>query len=965
MKLKSIFKCLTITAILSQIAVSPVTSYAESSNEKKADNQTNTEEKSNIQGLLGYHFKDAQFHELASIKIGVQSNKLIDKTKVMKNNQTIESIRWMGRVKPSQTGEYTLSTSSDQHVILQINGETVINQSKMKKTLKLEKGKVYELKIEYQNTKDNVSNLQLFWSIDSKEKEPIPQKNILLPNFSEKEKLPDDKKDMLLLPNFNLFNNKSVSTKLKDTDKDGIPDEWEEQGYTFKDQDIVKWDTSYLAQGYKKYVSNPYKARTVADPYTDFEKVSDHMPAATKDEARDPLVAAYPAVGVGMENLLFSKNENVTEGDSGTKSKSVTDTNTTTNAVEVGGEVGGEFNPFKFASFKVSTKYSHSWTNSTAIQNSESESWSKQIGINTAESAFLNANVRYYNAGTAPIYDLRPTSNFVFQNSGTSVTTITAGPNQIGNSLGPNDTYPKREQAPISLDKANESGTAKIAINAEQLDALQDGKETLNLETTQNKGQYGILDDTGNLVTDASKQWDPIRTNIDTVSGSLTMYYSTSKESLERRVAAKNENDPEDKTPEITIGEAIKKAFNAKEKDGRLYYTDYTGKDVCLDESAVNLIGDEKTQKEIGKQLDQMQDKKIYNAKWKRDMNITLHIPTTYYDFEPNSVEWTNTVKEDGGYTGKQRGSIKPGISGYTANELELKPYTNYTARAYVKTASPTGKSNIVFYADIDNSAKGKGARQNVTIEGDKWQLVEFSFNTMGNPEYFKRLGIENNGNSNLHIDDVSVTEWKQGENIQKLHVFEKWNPKYDGFGSVSSITFSKVPNTKVRYQWSGVNPATGKESWSEIRPANDTDEFGNRIVPIGLFFPGSKLYAVDQHNDNLKVEIAQYIPLYFEHHVDISWNKVKENKKEYINGITFKKVTDRKVRYKVVVDYNQDKGIKPAYEIDSEGNRYVNFLEYNNGKGIPADVNSIAVYVVDEKDDNIFDKVAEYHPWG
>lgn len=135
MKLKSIFKCLTITAILSQIAVSPVTSFAENSNGKKADNKTNVEEKSNIQGLLGYYFKDAQFQDLTSIKVGEQSDKLIDKARVIKSNQTIHSVRWMGRVNPSQTGEYTFSTSSDQHIILQINGENIIDQSEMKKLL--------------------------------------------------------------------------------------------------------------------------------------------------------------------------------------------------------------------------------------------------------------------------------------------------------------------------------------------------------------------------------------------------------------------------------------------------------------------------------------------------------------------------------------------------------------------------------------------------------------------------------------------------------------------------------------------------------------------------------------------------------------------------------------------------------------------------------------------------------------
>ncbi|PFJ17697.1 hypothetical protein COD67_21425 [Bacillus cereus] len=124
----------------------------------------------------------------------------------------------MGRVKPTQTGENILSTSSDKNIMLQINGEIIINQGKMEKPLKLEKDTVYELKIAYRNTTDTLSNLQLFWSIDGKEKEQISQKNIFSPDFFKKEKLLSDKKDMLLLPNFNLFDNKSVEAELKDTD---------------------------------------------------------------------------------------------------------------------------------------------------------------------------------------------------------------------------------------------------------------------------------------------------------------------------------------------------------------------------------------------------------------------------------------------------------------------------------------------------------------------------------------------------------------------------------------------------------------------------------------------------------------------------------------------------------------------------------------------------------------------------
>ncbi|QOS97528.1 Iota toxin protein Ib [Brevibacterium sp. JNUCC-42] len=742
MKKKSIFKCLTITAVLSQLIVYPVSSYAESNNEKKMDNKTITEEKNSVEGLVGYYFKDAQFNDLFLISSSEQS-KLADQTQMKKHNQIFQSVQWMGRIKPSQTGDYILSTPSDSNITLEINGKTVISQGKMENPFRLEKDKYYELKIEYQNTKDASSDLQLFWSIDGKAKEPIPQENLLSPDFSTESKK-------------SKFDGPCYVGSLLDSDCDRIPDKWEENGYTVMGLGVVEWEDSLLAQGYKKYVSNPYNPNTANDPYTDFQKVTNRMPAATKAEARDPLVAAYPAVGVGMEHLIFSKNENVTIGGSGTVSKSVTDSSTNSNtaggSLEVGWSLKDGFG------VKATGHYSHTWGNTTEIENTESSSWSEEIGINTSEAAFLNANVRYYNTGTAPIYQLAPTTNFVFQNAGTSIATIKAGSNQIGNSLGPGDTYPRREQAPISLDKANEDGTVKIAINGEQLDAIQKHEDKLNLQTTQNAGQYGVMEN-NTLVTDASKQWDPIRTNIHATSGSLILDVGSSKDNLERRVAAREERNPNDKTPEITIGEAIKKAFNAEERDGHIYYTQPNGNEIPLDESAVNLITDEKTKREIENQLNQMQDKKVYNAKWKRGMEITLHITAAYYDFE-TAGDWEGITRLDGGFTGKKHAQIGPNGNGYAIKDLKLQPYTTYTARAYVKTSSPTGKNNVNFYVDDSVAGNGRGARHHVTIEGDKWQLIEFAFHTAGNPGRFKKLGLANAGNTNLHFDEISVSAW-------------------------------------------------------------------------------------------------------------------------------------------------------------------------------------------------------------
>ncbi|EOQ09146.1 binary toxin-like calcium binding domain-containing protein, partial [Bacillus cereus] len=544
MQLKSIYKCLTITALLAHIAVFPSSSVAEEAKTKKSSTPKTEQQQKNQRadvGLVGYYFVDDQFNESAFVQTG-EKGKLLDAKKVKQDTSQIKSIRWEGNIKPSKTGEYILSTSSNKHVTMKINGETIIKQADMEKAMKLEKEKNYSITIEY-HVPESGKDLQLFWEMSGEEKVQIPDNNILSPNFSETNQLQSR-------------SGQQQSTS-GDFDGDGIPDSLEENGYTFKDAAIVPWKDEYTSQGYKKYTSNSRKAKTSADPYTDFEKVIGRMPEATKREARDPLVAAYPSVGVGMEKFHFSKNENVQEGASGTKTKTVTDTSTTTHSVDIGGSFGwGDKGP----SFTFSPKYTHSWSNSTSVANSESDTWSSQIGTNPSEAAYLNANVRYYNGGNAPIYDLRPTSNFVLQNSSESIATITANANTIGNSLGPSATYPAKGQAPISLTQANEAGTIKISVNSETLDKIQEGTETLNIETTQNRGQYGKIDEEGNQIPGG--EWDPIRTNIDAVSGALTLNLGSGKENLERRVAAKDLRDPEDKTPELTIKEAIKKAFD-------------------------------------------------------------------------------------------------------------------------------------------------------------------------------------------------------------------------------------------------------------------------------------------------------------------------------------------------------------------------------------------------------------------
>ncbi|OUB39837.1 Iota toxin protein Ib [Bacillus thuringiensis serovar argentinensis] len=862
MKLKNFYKCLAVTTLLAQFAVLPDTSYAatEKANDTNPKTKATTVE-NHGKGLLGYYFQDNQFSNLAVIQPNT-SGKLYFNNKTQKDlffeeRKNIQSARWMGYIKPSETAEYQLSTSSDKNVIIQLDGNLIMNQSPTEQHIKLEKDKLYEIKIEYRGESNSLVNLELFWSTPNRKKERISDEHLLSPNFAEKADLPPEKSGKFLIPNVNLFEEKqqsnrskrSVETTLQDTDRDGIPDDWETGGYTIRNGALTLWDDAYSSQGYKKYVSHPYNARTAADPYTDFQKVSGYMPAATKAEARDPLVAAYPAVGVGMEKLIFSKNENVTEGSTGSKSKSTTNTNGSTNSVEINAGIGITD---KGLSFNLSSKYSHSWNRSTAVQETEGETWSKQIGINTDQAAFLNANVRYYNAGTAPIYEVRPTTNFMLRNANQSLATIKAGPNQIGNSLSPGDTYPNKGQGPISLDKANEAGTMKISLNAAQLDSIQSQGEVIDLETTQSSGQYGILDPaTGNLVTDAGKQWDHIRSNIDATSGALII--ETGKETLERRVAARDVNNPEDKTPEITVGEAIKKAFGAVERDGQLYYTEQdTGKEIPISESAINIVVDKRTQDEFNRQLEQIPNKSVYELTFKRGMNITLHMPFMYYDFESTTgFHYASLV--DNGHTGKKSAKIPPTTTAHQQAGLNLEPYTSYTIRTWMKSPS-TSTHNIGI-----RLGQGKGLNQEFQLNGNGWKLVELSFNTGDKPENFYGIAIDNKGGSELYFDDLSITKWSATEDLARNHVVSQWNPSQQG--SVDGITFSKVPETTVRYQLEIDGKLTG------IKTASPVDAQGKRSIKFKDFNTGNRIdagsnitvYAVDAKNDNLKIKVADH----------------------------------------------------------------------------------------------------------
>lgn len=148
--------------------------------------------------------------------------------------------------------------------------------------------------------------------------------------------------DSEVTPQGNFFADQTClnQSTLIDSDRDGISDDWEINGYTVIGNNIVKWNHKFNTKRFKKYTSNPFKARTANDPYTDCEKVIGLINKSVSLVARDPMVAAYPSIGVVMEHLVVSQNNTVTTQAGASMSKNSASSFTESNTKGVSASFG-------------------------------------------------------------------------------------------------------------------------------------------------------------------------------------------------------------------------------------------------------------------------------------------------------------------------------------------------------------------------------------------------------------------------------------------------------------------------------------------------------------------------------------------------------------------------------------------------------------------------------------------------
>ncbi|MGH0590648.1 binary toxin-like calcium binding domain-containing protein, partial [Bacillus mycoides] len=610
--LASVLTCTLLAPVLLSGTGSPV--YAQEEEKTSMNKPKKEQQETERKGLLGYYFKGNDFSNLVTFAPTQENTLMYDQKAandlLSKDKQIYQSIRWVGFIKSEEAGDFTFTLSDDDRAVIEINGQVISNKGQDKQTVHVEKDQLVPIRIDYQpseqmNIKHPKSTDLTLYKIDGNNQTvPVKQEDLRNPDFKTEE----SRKFLTEGVKNNLLGGETKVDDHIDTDGDNIPDNWEINGYTIQNRVAVKWTDDLAGKGYKKFTSNPLDAYTVGDPYTDYEKAARDLDVSNAKETFHPLVAAFPSVNVSLEKIILSENEDLTASVGSNTSNNWSYTNTE------GASANAGFGPTGF-SFGVSANYQHSDTVGAEWGHSTEDT----SHLNSAESAFLNANVRYNNVGTGTIYNAKPTTSFVLDED--TIGTIKAKDNTTALSITPGESYPKKGRNGIAINTMDDFNSRPIALNKEQLTHFL-GNVPIMLETDQVEGQYMVRNLNGKLVIGGD--WNGVTQQVQAKTASIII--DDGDTVSEKRIAAKDYEHPEDKTPSVTLKEALKLGYpdEIKEKDGLLYY-----KDKPIYESSVMAYLDENTAKEVEKQIKDetgnFKDvKKLYDVKLTPKMNFTL-----------------------------------------------------------------------------------------------------------------------------------------------------------------------------------------------------------------------------------------------------------------------------------------------------------------------------------------------------
>jgi len=458
--------------------------------------------------------------------------------------------------------------------------------------------------------------------------------------------------------------------------------------------------------------------------------------------------------------------------------------------------VSAGFSLFEGFSGSVTGHYSHTSTHTVNSAQTSGQDWSEQLGLKNAQAAYVNANIRYYNTGTAPVYKFIPTTNLVLGKE--TIATITGQMNQEAFSLAPDQMYPKRHLHAIALNTLDQFSSTPISMNINQVDRLENG-EKLKLETTQFQGAFAKRDPAGGQVVTDENEWANYIPQIESVTTGILIDIKGGP-MMERRIAAKDPDNPNDLTPELTLGQALEKSIGAYTVGENWYFKDeYTDEAHILSPNLVHFIYDRKTEKKIKKELERNKNiKNIYDMIIRPGMNIQISTPVFWDDFNNDTESW------DGG-------SYDPTNGLNNDRCYKIDPNKQVTAEPFELDAN----SKYLVTMDIKGNGSGKAAIEfgGITNEFDipkGYQRQKVMFEVFDFPADFNRLKITANSTGSVYMDNFSIV--KAGNAWDKL---KEENEDYSK--KIAGRTFSFKSLKPEKYMTSFANEAIMEVSKPEL----------------------------------------------------------------------------------------------------------------------------------------------------
>jgi len=398
-----------------------------------------------------------------------------------------------------------------------------------------------------------------------------------------------------------------------DTDGDGIANYLEYYGYTYEwltgrflawngDPDVEHWFT------------DPIQRSTDQDAFADgMEASGEGMDPAVVAPGSDPLVPAYPNIVVELQGYAVTLNEDITYTEGGSLAKgsnwsretSVTNSRSTERSWEVGMEA--EFSATNIG-VKFSSKYGESYTNTQTTSTAVSVGGSVLDEQNWSRARSMNptdaARIKLFLK--VRNYGTACASNIVptltLRIGGLNVATFEPGNAQI-NMLVPGGEYPPDPGVHWVVDSIDTgTGVIPLSLTMDELRALERGAP-VNIAVTQLLADVMLMDGAEGGWSYAG-DCNEYLARCDAVGANLRVEIAGPADSLEDGSFLHYlvYADDTPSAPEVTLGDALRRI--GLREDGLLAYRDTEGNPRTTSLENYTFVFDQKTLIDNGWDLD-------------------------------------------------------------------------------------------------------------------------------------------------------------------------------------------------------------------------------------------------------------------------------------------------------------------------------------------------------------------------